>query len=390
MTKVVIVHGTGVRQPGYQDFLERFRQLSRDAAPGATILPCYWGEPYGASLQLGGKSIPTYDTTRAVGVVDPEDEIVALWAILEVDPLFELRALATRPVEAVELPPTMARPGAILADAVDQLESAGALGEVLARAGMEDVFAEARDEVVRSGPFSEALDNAGEDLGEHRTAVARAIVATAMRKRDDDAMFSIDAKHRDSIVDAIIDALGGKDMGVRDWIRKQVEGLAMGWATGKIQRSRGAISDAAYPGAGDILLYQAHGEKIRAFIRDAIIQAGEPVVVIAHSLGGIACVDLLIEASLPVSHLVTVGSQASFLYEIGALRMLKPPEQLPAHFPKWTNIYDLRDFLSYVGAGVFPGRVTDVAVDGGQPFPRSHSAYWAIATFWDAVGPILR
>ena len=75
-----------------------------------------------------------------------------------------------------------------------------------------------------------------------------------------------------------------------------------------------------------------------------------------HSLGGVACVDLLVEAALPqVELLVTVGSQAPFFYEIDALQSLRFGVPLPEHFPRWLNVYDLRDFLSYVAAGVFAG-----------------------------------
>ena len=83
--------------------------------------------------------------------------------------------------------------------------------------------------------------------------------------------------------------------------------------------------------------------------------------------------------------LVTVGSQAPFLYEIGALWSLTHDDPLPAHLPPWLNIYDTRDLLSYVGGRLFPGRVEDVEVNNGQPFPQSHSAYWTNPKVWDAI-----
>jgi pimeloyl-ACP methyl ester carboxylesterase len=152
------------------------------------------------------------------------------------------------------------------------------------------------------------------------------------------------------------------------------------------QRHRGAISDAAYPFAGDILLYQGRGDQIRGVIREAIHRAVPPVVLLAHSLGGIASVDLLALEPLPVDLLITVGSQAPFLYEINALHSLAYGDPLPPHYPpRWLNIYDLRDLLSYRGEGLFPGRVTDVKVDNRQPFPDSHSAYWTNAQVWDTI-----
>jgi hypothetical protein len=90
-----------------------------------------------------------------------------------------------------------------------------------------------------------------------------------------------------------------------------------------------------------------------------------------------------------VALLVTVGSQAPFFYEVDALSSLQFGEPLPPHFPRWLNIYDLSDILSYEGKRIFPGRVDDVVVSSGQPFPRSHLAYWDNAATWDAVAPRL-
>jgi hypothetical protein len=106
-------------------------------------------------------------------------------------------------------------------------------------------------------------------------------------------------------------------------------------------------------------------------------------------LGGIACVDLLVEQSLPqVVHLVTVGSQAPFMYEINALCSLEFGQPLPDHFPKWLNIYDLRDFLSYKGSKIFP-KVKDEEVISKQPFPRSHSADWENDRTWECIMEII-
>ncbi len=85
-----------------------------------------------------------------------------------------------------------------------------------------------------------------------------------------------------------------------------------------IRKRRGAVSDYVYPMAGDILVYQysERGQQIRQFIERQIKFEKEPVILLAHSLGGVACVELLAEKlrkgeKLPqVKLLVTVGSQA--------------------------------------------------------------------------------
>ena len=127
-----------------------------------------------------------------------------------------------------------------------------------------------------------------------------------------------------------------------------------------------------------------------ATVTAAVDRCDEPVVLVAHSLGGIACVEMLIEQELPeVKLFVTAGSQSPYFYEIGALRTLPFKAnvtcKLPAHFPKWVNFYDRRDFLSFVGRGVFGAKVTDKEVNNGQPFPQSHSAYWSNDAVWKTI-----
>jgi pimeloyl-ACP methyl ester carboxylesterase len=205
----------------------------------------------------------------------------------------------------------------------------------------------------------------------------------------------VDEVLRNEAVDAIVKVLAQDEQsrGVISWAKDQLTGFGLRFGTNVIQRKRGALTDGAYPFAGDILLYQAKGQKIRDFIRSQVEQVDSPVVLLAHSLGGIACVDLLIEQDLrdKVKQLITVGSQAPFLYEIDALQSLSFGESLPEHFPKWLNIYDLRDFLSYVGdrEGLFPGRLKDVVVDNKQPFPEAHGAYWANTDTWRAITEVL-
>jgi pimeloyl-ACP methyl ester carboxylesterase len=122
----------------------------------------------------------------------------------------------------------------------------------------------------------------------------------------------------------------------------------------------------------------------------------DDVVLLAHSLGGIACVDLLIAAAPPrVKGLITVGSQAPFLHELGALPGLAPQGTLPHTFPvPWINVYDERDLLSFLAEPVFGERVRDIRVDSRTPFPRSHSAYFrneavyaVVRSVIDAVSP---
>ncbi|MFD0345706.1 hypothetical protein ACFQ0M_05705 [Kitasatospora aburaviensis] len=118
---------------------------------------------------------------------------------------------------------------------------------------------------------------------------------------------------------------------------------------------------------------------------------------IGHSLGGIALVDCLAlaaargEAPAGLRLLVTVGSQAPFLHELGALNGLEPGAALPAGFPAWLNVYDPGDVLGYRAAPVFPGdpRVTDHEVSSRQPFPYCHSAYFKLPALYDRIAAAL-
>jgi hypothetical protein len=77
---------------------------------------------------------------------------------------------------------------------------------------------------------------------------------------------------------------------VRHLIGNSVKGLAARYATYKGRRKLGVISDKAYPAAGDVLFYQTRGVLIliRDFIGQRIESQPGSVVLLAHSLGGIA------------------------------------------------------------------------------------------------------
>jgi hypothetical protein len=402
MPTLLFVHGTGVREESHAKTLA---VIQARVGARADVLPCYWGD-LGSSLGANGRSIPTYDSTRGlesalVDWSDPEDDQGALWERLRWDPFLELRALALKP-RRHGLPPWQQTPGKQLMEEARQLEPEPSLKKLLLEGGIDPlVFGEAQRRVSFSPPFQDALAEAEDDMGDCRGAIARAWIAAAARlvqratlEETGEMLWPVillDAGLRDRVESGLLDALGGAERGVGGWLSQALLALASWPVTSRLAHRRGAISDVATPMAGDILLYQARGEAIRARIRDQILAAGGPVVLLAHSLGGVACVDLLATETLPVHQLITVGSQAPFLYEINALRSLPFGEPLPASMPPWLNLYDLRDVLSYLGEGVFPGsaRVVDRCVNNCQAFPASHSAYWWNEEVWDVILPTL-
>jgi hypothetical protein len=356
---------------------------------------CFWGGSEGAKLWADGASIPSYDET---GGDDPSEaeENLALWAVLHTDPWYEIRLLGDWPAEGGELAPGQMPPSARLREQVDSFVASEELSQLLVRYDLRAHFDAARIALQAAPEFDRAADTATEaTLNEHRKAVARALVAFMMVSAEDSGAPPLDGATREAIVTVVIDDLHGFGMGIAAWLTRPFKGFAQSMVTQRMARKRGALTDATSPAAGDIMRYQARGSGIRRYIRqvvaDALVADPDPsVTLLAHSLGGIACVDALIEGPIPgVGRLVTVGSQAPFFYEIDALSSLPYGDPLPDHFPAWLNIYDGRDFLSYIGEGVFPGRVTDQRVDNGQPFPQAHSAYWRNDAVWQHIAGFL-
>jgi pimeloyl-ACP methyl ester carboxylesterase len=157
------------------------------------------------------------------------------------------------------------------------------------------------------------------------------------------------------------------------------------------ERKRVLLTSAASPAAGDIMVYLARGDAIRQHIADTVAALDDGVVLLAHSLGGVACVDLLATAApANVRGLITVGSQAPYLHELGALPGLAPGAALPETFPvPWINVLDRRDLLSFLAEPVFGDRVRDVEINSRAPFPRSHSAYFGNPALYAVVRSVV-
>ncbi|KAE8760842.1 hypothetical protein FSO04_06345 [Paraburkholderia madseniana] len=389
MSKTVLfVHGTGVRKASYEQSAARIAHGLKRVAPTAKLESCLWGDELGAKLGLNGASIPEFSGVNAAQ--PSEDQVQALWELLGHDPLFELRELALRDQRTLVSPAAQG----IKVQFLEQLRLLGhdatALGLLEGRASLVQ-WADATTLVADAPALKAALVAAPNVDTPLRVATARAVVAALQQKLDDENMPTLRRALRDQVVDRCVDHFGGRELGVKDWITSRVVGLGLRWATTRARRNRDSLFSAASPTAGDVLLYQARGAAIRAFIEQRIGDCGDNVAILAHSLGGIACVDVLIECPLPaVKLLVTVGSQAPFLYEIGALSSLPFGTPLPKHFPeRWINFFDRNDLLSYCAQRVFGDRAVDYEIASRQPFPQAHSAYWDEPELWQRLKPHL-
>jgi len=394
----MFIHGTGVREAAYATVLCRIREELSRLRPAVRVVPCFWGGEHGSVLNASGASIPSDYTGRAIeagyGMASEiENDRVALWGLLEKDPLFELRLLATAMPDSVERPPWSEPPGQLLADQVGVLAQNETLARLLRETSSQEAFEAAVLTVLDSAAGMALLVHEPMLGSETRLALARALVATVLVSRDAELAMPLllDGVHRDKLVAQIVAQLGGSDRGVGAIVSRVGLKLALRLgATRPIERRRAAIIEAVSPLAGDVMLYLARGQGIRDFIAREIAAAEGPVVCLAHSLGGVAAVDLFVSRHLPsIRLLITVASQAPYLYEINALPTLEFGQALPPSVPQWINIYDRRDLLGYAGEGVFPGRVEDRVVDNRVPFPRSHSAYFGNDDFYAILNEVL-
>ena len=182
---------------------------------------------------------------------------------------------------------------------------------------------------------------------------------------------------------------------LRGGVRKDA---VMKIATNYFEDRREALMEMLGPQMmADVIGYQAHRDSIQGVLKAELTRAataarGRPVLPVALSLGGIALVDLLASwPDAPVEACVTVGSQAPLLYTFDAIPSMPYDEADPPHLPvPWLNIYDSRDFLSFLAEPLFRrsdglASVVDLRVHSGTDFPKSHGAYWGLDPVWDAI-----
>lgn len=163
----------------------------------------------------------------------------------------------------------------------------------------------------------------------------------------------------------------------------------------------------------EVLGYHIYRTRIHRFVTEQledIPAANRPIVVGGLSLGGIVAVDFLadpnnVKARQDVKYLVTIGSQSPVLHAFKALPSMinldavtGDPVTPSPPFTPWRNVYDPRDFLSFLAAPLFHAEfsrdldVVDVPRTSGKAFPHSHSAYFEDepTTTWDTLREALQ
>lgn len=383
MTKMFFVHGTGVRDDGYNQTLQDIRTgLAKAGRGDVSVEGISWGKLAGVKVtdELIGKMIP--GAAALGGVLTTVEEKAALWASLLDDPLMELRILALRPNAPTINTVGTLTPSQQFVDRVKALNIAAPEGGVKAASIQHAV------NWLTTGSGAPTLVEAASAVNVVSdptliAATADAIVAYALAEERGELGTGPDALYllasREALVLQIVTALSGQVLGVGDWFKKKLTEWALAKATSYGRDRRSGLMNVVSPGVGDILLTQRRPDVVN-MLREKIAAAGDNLVVIGHSLGGVHLVNLLSDPqNRPpnVVKLITAGSQAPFFTACDAMAHLRLGQPLPAAFPPWLNFYDRSDFLSFTARPFFQGgTITDKDVSSGVSFPDSHGAYW--------------
>lgn len=384
----LFVHGTGVR---YDRYLELYAAVSAQVArvaPEVEVRPCYWADIGGVVLNSDGRSVPDYIETGGTAQRDTSDR----WELLVADPWHEIRVLAIGRRAAEEPAPQRLESWLIEIQPKDErlrrflgLTSSMPWEEACALVVAAPSFARLASTVGSTGAIETQV----------RRTVATAVLAAGVASVSGETTVDFDeVRQVERLLHRSAEAAVRGDLVDK---AKTSAGAYLARRFGEAQR--GERTDALAGFLGDILRYQAKGTAVRQFIRATVAdtQSGSGIAIIGHSLGGIAAVDLLVESAddptmVPVDLLVTIGSQAPFLFEIDALQSLDWGQQLPDHFPRWVNLYDRSDLLSYTAEPIF-GRhasrgVRDIEVVSEVGFIASHSNYFFVgdeSTVWNTL-----
>lgn len=182
-------------------------------------------------------------------------------------------------------------------------------------------------------------------------------------------------------------------------------------ATGRVvgQPVRPRLNDEFGTFLGDVLVYlersgaqgakndilQAVAKEIEAATRERTEM--DPLVVIAHSMGGNIVYDLLSyhRQDLNCDTLVTVGSQVGLFQELDLFTAkrpgLIPPAKVPrsANIGRWINVYDRNDFLGFAAGRIFDG-VKDYEYTTGRGLLKAHSSYFLRPSFYARLSARLK
>lgn len=323
------------------------------------------------------------------------------------DILFEGRPIAIRAPRWGDLVPPINNDvfsGTDSLVAYGGLEASGGMGMGLGAAGGGDGFARDVSKLADDQPVV-ALDAVYATLVEQADADGRllsdsdmAAFKAATRSIEDGGTGFPSTASDDELVMFLEDAAPGS-YGINSTIKAAVTAVAdriRNETSALVFNSvRDIISPMVGRFLGDVFVYLKSGdlrEEIRARVRGEILSAataarlaGEPLVLIGHSLGGVILYDLLsspgsagLPADLDVAALLTVGSQTGLFESMGLFEAgsagpgLRPG---PACVRNWHNILDPIDPLGFRAEPLFE-KVEDFAFDSVTGLISAHTTYF--------------
>jgi hypothetical protein len=171
---------------------------------------------------------------------------------------------------------------------------------------------------------------------------------------------------------------------------------------------RGALAQPISLTLGDVVAYhQRRGEIHQRIFETLDREAGgwgsleQPITVIAHSLGGLACFDAALGSDvfqdgsrrkLHIKRFVTIGSQPAFFHVLAPREGIDTyapgkPVEVPSSIGEWINLWHPMDVLAFVTAPVFRltgGRAPkDVCID--TPMSEiMHDTWWMHSAYWQS------
>jgi hypothetical protein len=301
----------------------------------------------------------------------------------------------------------------------------GCLPEAGGGVGLDDDLVDAGASIDRgeqlAGRVRELVaEETGEEVPAETDALVRDVLAEAAR---DGRSLSAD-EIADAVAEAVVltgpsgsAALGAATPGVLSRVRRglrhvvdvvdrNVDEFSRDKLTELLREKGAGLTGVIASTVGDVLAYQRRGEEIRGRLDAAyreVAASGEPVTLLAHSLGGLVAVEWLLGAPVEAADatapeerraatLVTFGTQVSLFCELHGLLSAAgvtdnvPPVMLPIRVDRWVNVWHALDPLAFVMAPVLaiegPGGV-EVPVEDLRLDPEGigvslghHSSYW--------------
>lgn len=393
---LVFVHGVNVRWPGGKDPRgpardAMFRALALEGwvsdPASSLILTPYWGDR-GARFIHDHGGLPEGDYEE----FGPEGEATDVWFALDLsgldaaDPEQPLLSMARHSFEA----------------AVDLLWEVGAT------------------QLLPEMPFANDFGSLSALVGRYVDEHPRPDWLAHMRDDEDFVSHLFRQAAGDSAL-APVEAFGISE--VKDMLRRAAKSLRARWmAAVREARGLGERADAearkhvdqgllrlrapvhrtVATFLGDAFVYfrqREGGERaIAQAVESALVEAhaqrqGEPLIVVAHSMGGNIAYDLLTTTlrDLHVDVLATVGSQVAVMQELGMFSFapVAPEAQprRPDNVDRWLNVFDARDVLGFAAARVFNG-VEDYHFATGRLW--AHGGYFLEPAFHKRLGQRLR